>query len=116
MRIAIAEIGQETDSFSPLAADLNDFESYGLYFGDEVLERMRGVGPIGGFLEVAAAEGGEVVLAPILRAWGNAGGRITAATLDYLTQQFVAGLQKSLPLDGVFLSLHGAAASRDHEG
>ncbi len=54
MRIAVAEIAQETDSFSPMAADLKDFEAYGLYFGDEILERMPGVGPIGGFLEVAA--------------------------------------------------------------
>jgi microcystin degradation protein MlrC len=114
MRIAVAEIGQETDSFSPLAADVKDFESYGLYFGDEVLERMRGVGPIGGFLEVADDESGEVILLPIMRAWGSAGGRITAATLNYLTQQFVTRLRQSLPLDAVFLSLHGAAAS-DHE-
>ena len=36
MRIALAEIAQETDSFSPLVADLSDFEAYGLYFGDEI--------------------------------------------------------------------------------
>ena len=43
MRIAVAEIAQETDTFSPLIATLDDFESYGLYFGNEILERMRGV-------------------------------------------------------------------------
>ena len=111
MRIAIAEVAQETDSFSPLVADRSDFEAYGLYFGDELLERMRGVGPIGGFLEVAAEQAEPVEIIPIIRAWGSAGGTITAETLDFLTEHLVTGLKGSLPLDAVFLSLHGAAAS-----
>ncbi len=111
MRIALAEIAQETDSFSPMVADLSDFEANGLYFGDDILRRMPSVGPIGGFLEIAAAQPGNVDLRPIVRAWGSAGGTITAATLDFLMERFVAGLKQALPLDGVFLSLHGAAAA-----
>ena len=111
MRIAIAEVAQETDSFSPLVAGRSDFEAHGLYFGDELLERMRGVGPIGGFLEVAAEQAEPVEIIPIIRAWGSAGGTITAETLDFLTEHLVMGLKGSLPLDAVFLSLHGAAAS-----
>ena len=111
MRIAVAEVAQETDSFSPLMADRADFEAYGLYFGDEILDRMRGVGPIGGFFEVAAEQSEPVEILPIIRAWGSAGGTITAETLDFLTERLVAGLKQSLPLDAVFLSLHGAAAS-----
>lgn len=111
MRIAIAEVAQETDSFSPLIADRGDFEAYGLYFGNEILERMRGVGPLGGFLEVAAEQAEPITVLPILRAWGSAGGTITAETLDFLIDQLVEGLKQSLPLDAVFLSLHGAAAS-----
>ena len=115
MRIAVAEIAQETGSFSPMVADRSDFEAYGLYFGDEILERMRGVGPIGGFLEVAAEQVEPVDLRPIVRAWGSAGGTITAATLDFLTERLVTGLKQSLPLDAVFLSLHGAAASQNED-
>ncbi len=111
MRIAIAEVAQETDSFSPLVADRSDFKAYGLYFGNEILERMRGVGPIGGFLEVVAEQTEPIELLPIIRAWGSAGGTITAKTLDFLTERLVTGLKQSLPLDAVFLSLHGAAAS-----
>jgi len=36
-----------------MVAELADFDRTALYFGNEILERMRGVGPIGGFLEVA---------------------------------------------------------------
>lgn len=112
MRIAFAEIAQETDSFSPLIADQSDFEAYGIYEGKEMLERLRGVGPIGGFLEVVEREERNVELRPLLRAWGSAGGTIAAATFEYLVEWFLNGLEQALPIDGLFLSLHGAAASQ----
>lgn len=111
MRIAYAEVAQETDSFSPLRADRSDFEAYGLYFGDELPRHLQGVGPIGGFLEVAAEQPGPLELLPLVRAWGSAGGTITAATLDYLTGELTGRLRAVLPVDAVFLSLHGAAAA-----
>lgn len=115
MRIALAEIAQETDSFSPLVADLSDFEAYGLYFGKEILQRMRGVGPLGGFLEIADQQPDPVVVLPIIRAWGSAGGTITAETLDFLTGRLLTDLKQALPVDAVFLSLHGAAAAQNED-
>ena len=111
MRIAVAEIAQETDTFSPMVADLDDFETYGLFYADEILERMRGVGPIGGLLDVVAEQSGAIQLVPIVRAWAAAGGTITGATIQLLTQRLTDGLQQAAPLDALFLSLHGAAAS-----
>lgn len=115
MRIAFAELAQETDSFSPMAADLRDFEAFGLFFGDEILEKMRGVGPIGGFLQVATEQNEKVELLPIVRAWGGAGGTITAKTLDFLMERLIAGLKKALPIDALYLALHGAAASEKED-
>jgi microcystin degradation protein MlrC len=112
MRIAIAEIAQETDSFSPMVADLQDFEAFGLYFGDEILEKMQNVGPLGGLFQVAAEQKQDVEWIPLVRAWAGAGGTITEPTLDFLTDRLVLGLQAALPLDAVFLALHGAAASK----
>jgi microcystin degradation protein MlrC len=111
MRIAIAEIAQETDSFSPLVTDLSDFETYGLFYGAEVIERMQGVGPIGGMLEVVAEQNEPVELVPIVRAWGSAGGTIKAETIELLLGRLLSGLREALPLDAIFLSLHGAASS-----
>jgi len=109
VRIAIAEIGQETDTFSPISTELRDFETYGLYFGADVLDKMRGVDFVGGFLE--AAEGEEATLLPIIRAWAGAGGTITADTLTFLTEKLVIGLKQVQPIDGLYLALHGAAAT-----
>ena len=111
MRIAIAEIAQETDSFSPLVTDSSDFETYGLFYGAEVIERMQGVGPIGGMLEVVAEQNEPVELVPIVRAWASAGGTIKSETIEFLLGQLLSGLSEALPLDAIFLSLHGAASS-----
>lgn len=111
MRIAVAEIVQETGSFSPMVAAIQDFETYGLFFGQDVLDRLPGVGPIGGLLEVAAERHESATFVPILRAWGGAGGIITAEVFAMLTERLVSGLKAAMPVDGIFLSLHGAAAS-----
>ncbi|RPI90394.1 MAG: M81 family peptidase [Planctomycetaceae bacterium] len=115
MRIAIAEIGQETDSFSPLVTELKDFEANGLYFGDEILQKMQGAGPLGGFLEVAALQPQNVEVFPIVRAWAGAGGVITAATMEYLKDRLISGLRNRPPIDAVFLALHGAAAAENDD-
>jgi microcystin degradation protein MlrC len=111
MRIAVAELAQETDSFSPLLATVSDFEGYGLYRGTEVLDRMRDAGPIGGLLAVAAAQPEKVELVPLLRAWAGAGGPIADATFAQLNQELLDRLRAAGPVDAVFLSLHGAAAT-----
>ncbi|MCC7421585.1 MAG: M81 family metallopeptidase [Planctomycetaceae bacterium] len=115
MRIAVAEIVQETGSFSPMAADLKDFEPYGLFFGDEIFERVPDAGPIGGFREIAAQQKTPVIQLPLVRAWGGAGGTITSATFDFLSRELSERLRAAMPVDAVFLSLHGAAASENED-
>ncbi|MFN0052371.1 MAG: M81 family metallopeptidase [Planctomycetales bacterium] len=111
LRIAVAEIGQETNSFSPLPTTIRDFEAYGLYFGQEILERMQNAGPLGGLFQVAAERGETVTWFPLVRAWAGAGGTITTDAFDFLRDRLIAGLRESLPADALFLALHGAAAS-----
>lgn len=115
MRIAIAEMAQETDSFSPLRAGIPEFESYGLYRGNEILERMRGAGPIGGFLEIAALQTEKIELIPLLRAWAGAGGPIADAAFAQLRNELIDRLRAAGPVNAVFLSLHGAAATESED-
>ena len=111
MRVVVAEISQETDTFSSLSTTLEDFEQNGLYFGDEILEKMRGVGELGGFLAASEKEARELEIVPIVRANALAGGRVTREALQFLEEKLVSGLRKAKPIDGIFLSLHGAAAA-----
>jgi microcystin degradation protein MlrC len=110
MRIAIAQISQETDTFSPILTTLENFEQSGLFYGEEMLEESRGAGKIGGFLQVAA-EREDVELLPIVEARATSGGRLTDQALEFLQAKLLSGLKEVLPVDGVFMSLHGAASS-----
>jgi microcystin degradation protein MlrC len=47
----------------------------------------------------------------VLRADAQSGGRLTAETLDELCTRIVRGLSASLPVDGLIVFLHGAAAA-----
>ena len=111
MRIAVAELAQETDSFSPVLAGLADFETYGLFYGEDVIQRMQGAGPIGGFLDVVAERTDNVELVPLLRGWASAGGPICDETFSQLRGELLDRLRAAGKLDAVFLSLHGAASS-----
>lgn len=115
MRIAIASIGQETCSFTPTRTTVETFAQYGLYEGSELLTTMRDVGPIGGFFAAAKEEGLEVgtdfTPLPLIRGWASASGALTDETLAYFEQKVIDGLRAAGPIDGLFFSLHGAAAA-----
>jgi len=113
MRIAIAHIGQETGSFTPTPTTVDTFRSFGLYEGQEILDKMQNVGPIGGFLAAAAEENLAYTPLPVIQAWGGAHGPLTAETLHFLEEKLVTGLQRVLPVDGFFFSQHGAAAAEN---
>lgn len=114
MRIAIAEIGQETCSFTPVRTTVDVFRQYGLYEGEAVLtQRIAGVGTISGLLTAAQEEKVDLVALPIISAWAGASGELTPETLAFLTDKLVTGLRAVLPIDGFFFSLHGAAAAEN---
>jgi microcystin degradation protein MlrC len=112
MRIAIAMVSQETGSFTSLRTTLDDFRRKSLYEGPELVEKTRGVGALGGFLEVAEAEGG-VDIVPIIGADASAGGIIAADAADFLLGKLASGLRRALPVDGVFMFLHGGSAAEN---
>ena len=111
MKIAIAQIWQETHTFCPNLTRLTEFKQGGLFTGEEILNKMGGLGEIGGFITAAQESSQDVEFVPILRAWAMSGGRVTTEMLEYLENELISGLKESLPLDGVLISMHGASAS-----
>ena len=119
MRIAIAKYGQETSSFSPVPTTLDTFKLYGLYEGQEILEKSKGVGPIGGFLKAAEEEDLAWTPLPLIRGWAGASGIITADTLKFFEDKLIEGLQAVQPIDAFYFDLHGAGQAEnapDSEG
>jgi microcystin degradation protein MlrC len=101
--VAVAEIAQETNSFSPVPTTLRDFEAPGLLYGQEVLEKGAGKNTaVGGFLKAIADHGGgEVSVVPILRARAMSGGPVERAVYERFKSELLEGLKAAGRLDGL---------------
>ncbi len=114
MRIAIGQLWQETNTLNPLATTRQDFESFGIHRGAELIEQMAQTNELGGFIQSLRrwSEQPEIVGLVRLPAWPS--GRATAETFDWLREELIGALQSALPVDGVLLALHGAMAAEEH--
>jgi microcystin degradation protein MlrC len=112
MRVGIAGIYHESNTFVSQPTPLVAFAESHLHYGQELIEHWKGTcSEINGFLEGAKTFGFQVV--PALMAWGMPSGTVTAEAFETLTGQLVRRLVQSAPLDGVLLSLHGAMVSEE---
>jgi microcystin degradation protein MlrC len=109
MRIAVAGLMHESNTFNPLRVGRAAFAEQGLAFGADVArEWAEAHHEVGGFLESAGALGFEAV--PLLMAWATPAGPVTAEVFDELVEALVEGLRREKP-DGLLLALHGAMVS-----
>jgi microcystin degradation protein MlrC len=114
LRIAIIHVAQETNDFNPLLTTMADYQAFGIYEGSEIVEKLRGLGQVGGFLKVIEESPLDLEIVPIVRAWAVAGGRIDRASYDHFDGRIRTLLQAALaegPIDGLALQLHGACAA-----
>jgi microcystin degradation protein MlrC len=112
MRIAIADLGQETCHFTPVLTTVETFRQYGLYEGEEIITQLgKSNGYIGAFFQAARDEGIDLDPVPIISGWGFAGGPLTDETVAYFIEKIERGLKAAGKIDGFFFGLHGAAAA-----
>ncbi len=109
VRIALAHFSHEATTFSPAMAGVDGFSPTTLE-GDALLHFGNA---IRGFVKVAS-EHSDVDLVP-LRSFGSviggsSVGYITREAFDLYADRIVEDLKAAMPVDAVFLSLHGAAA------
>ena len=116
MRIVTGGIAQETNTFQWQPTTLADFSRPGfgtLVRGQEILD-LEGTGTVYGGA-VAEAKRLGIELIPTTYGTVMPGGRVSREAFDLLRDEIVAGIDAALPVDGVFLVLHGAMALEDHD-
>ena len=106
-RIAVGSIFTESNHLASSRTTLADFKRTELRRGPEILEVTDGV--IGGVLSVLGERA--ATIEPLLAASAFPGGILTEDCYLELKQDLIGRLEKALPLDGVILPLHGAAAA-----
>jgi microcystin degradation protein MlrC len=114
MRLAIAEIGQETCHFTSVRTTVDTFRQYGLYEGDALLEKRGAAnGYIAGFMQAVEEEQMDLVPVPIISGWAGANGPLLAETVEFLVEKIETGLKNAGAVDGMFFGLHGAASAEN---
>lgn len=113
-KIAILGFSLETNGFSPPSTQ-QDFEDIYLMRGAELeadirSEHPRANGTLPGFVREMNATG-VWSMAPLVVAATSPGGPAEQSFFDAFLAEVDAGLRAALPVDGVYISEHGAASS-----
>ncbi|MBM3727218.1 MAG: M81 family metallopeptidase [Acidobacteria bacterium] len=104
MRIAVASILQESNTFSPVMTRLEDFSPV---TGEAARARHQGkLTEFGGFLNILDAAGVEAV--PVCALWAITANRLVAADFARLEEMFAWALHDAGEVDGLLLAMHGA--------
>ena len=116
MRVVLAMMKHETNTFSPVPTDWARFEAWGAQFGADVVEAYgRTNMPLGAYLAICRREGWEVVTPVAAEAMPS--GPVTADAYERMAGPILAAVEAGC--DAVMLDLHGAmvsAAAEDGEG
>lgn len=117
-RIAIGGFQHETNTFAPSPADYAAFEAGGgwpgVQYGEPLFGAVAGANiPAAGAIEALRAAGHQLVGT----AWAAASpsAAVTADAFERIAGEMVMRLKAALPVDGVYLDLHGAMVSEQHD-
>jgi microcystin degradation protein MlrC len=116
MRLLLAMMKHETNTFSPVLTDLARFSRAGGKAPDSgaaAVAAYRGTGTVtGAYIEIAEAAGAEFELAIAADAWPS--GPVENEAYEAMTAAILAAVKRG-GWDGILLDLHGAMVTRSHE-
>lgn len=116
MRILIAMMKHETNTFSPIVADWKRFEDWSAYLGADALKAYEGTGmPFGAYVELARAAGAEIITPVAAEAMPS--GRVTEDAYNRMAEPILDAVRGGV--DAALLDLHGAMVAEhtdDGEG
>ena len=104
MRIGIASLTHESNTFASFTTALSDFH---ILRGSEIVEHYRSTfHEVSGFIAGADEYGYEIV--PLFGADATPSGTVQAEAYAALVDELLDRIRAALPLDGLLLALHGA--------
>lgn len=117
-RIAFGGFLHETNTFAPSKAGMTAFEQGGgwppLARGEAIVAAVTNVNVgAAGFLDVAREKGWEAV--PTLWCAASPSAHVTAEAFETIADELVERIRATLPVDGVYLDLHGAMVSESFD-
>ena len=114
MRLFLAMMSHETNTFSNISTDRRQFETRGLHYGGEIIEAFRGTGTcLGGMIDAATRRGATLI--PSVAAAASPAGRVTRDIYGHVKERMLRDLKAAGSVDGVLLDLHGAMVTEEHD-
>ena len=113
MRLFVASLATETNTFSPVYTDLRDFQE-NFYFrpGEHPDVPSLCSAPFIALREFRDATSEPVDVIEGTAAWAEPGGIVSGGAYLHLRNEIIGQLQDALPVDGVVLGLHGAMVAQ----
>ncbi|TAN55016.1 MAG: M81 family peptidase [Betaproteobacteria bacterium] len=117
-RIAIGGMQHETNTFAPSRADYAAFEAGGgwpgVQYGEPLFAAVQGANiPAAGAIQALRAMNHALV--PTAWAAASPSAHVTTEAFERIVGELLAQLEAALPLDGVYLDLHGAMVTEAHD-
>ncbi|HRH85967.1 MAG TPA: M81 family metallopeptidase [Rubrivivax sp.] len=116
MRLLLAMMKHETNTFSPVLTDLARFSRAGGQApdsGSAAIAAYRGTGTVtGAYIDIAEATGAEFELAIAADAWPS--GPVEDDAYEAMSAAILGAVKRG-GWDGILLDLHGAMVTRSHE-
>ena len=117
MKIAAAGFQHETNRFTPFETAYADFVEEdgwpGLTQGQDLWDVfLKANIPLGGFLNFARDN---IEVVPILWTSAEPSGLVQDDAFDRISEMMISAIEASLPLDGIYLDLHGALVCQSYE-
>jgi microcystin degradation protein MlrC len=107
VRLFVAMLSHETNTFSTIPTDRAQFEARHLHYGEGLVEAFRGTGTcLGGMIAAAERRGARLV--PSMAAAASPAGPVTRDIYGHARERILADLRAAGRVDGVLLDLHGA--------
>ena len=114
MRIGLAQIIQESNTFVPFKTTLDHFSAQYIRQGKDVLKELDSVKiELTGMLNVLEINNATPI--PLIATHGSCGGPLTRECFDTLLALLVQEMKSARKLDGLLLALHGSMAAEDQE-
>ncbi|MEQ1753606.1 MAG: M81 family metallopeptidase [Micropepsaceae bacterium] len=117
MRVALAFFFHETNTFAPARADMEAFRKDGSFGGikrgPDLIRNVDVNMPYAGFAKEALGYGWE--LAPLTGAGAVPSAQVTREAYETIAGMIIDDLRAALPVDAVYLDLHGAMVAEDFD-
>ena len=112
MKIGLAQIIQESNTFSPFKTELKDFYNQYFYLGKDIYNGFKNTKlELNGMIDVLKANKLEHI--PLLATHGSCSGPLTRECFSSILNDLKKVLLDAPKLDGLLLALHGSLSIED---